>query len=89
MGDSLQVYQGISAYASRLDNIAEFYGMLNLPQLPGLPKPEPVILTAVLKHYFESIGGSTVKITYEDTEIKATGKNSQSYVCHQVSLQIS
>ena len=70
---NVQVYQGISAYASRLDNILEFYGTVNLPQLPGLPKVEPVVLTANLKHYFESIGGATVRITFEDTEVKATG----------------
>ena len=70
----MQVYQGISAYASRLDNIVEFYGTVNLPQLPGLPPVQPVVLTANLKHYFESIGGATVKITFEDTELKATGK---------------
>lgn len=69
-----QVYQGISAYASRLDNIVEFYGSLNLPQLPGLPPVQPVVLTANLKHYFESIGGATVRITFEDTEVKATGE---------------
>lgn len=69
----LQVYQGISAYASRLDNIVEFYGNFSLPQLPGLPRSDPVILTANLKHYFESIGGATVRITFEDTELKATG----------------
>ena len=70
---SAQVYQGIQAYGSKLDNIVEFYSTLNLPQLPGLPKPDPVILTANLKHYFESVGGSTVRITFQDAELKLTG----------------
>lgn len=68
-----QVYQSIAAYSSRLDNIVEFYSTVNLPQLPGLPKIDPVVTTLSLKHYFEVVGGSTARITYEDTEVKSTG----------------
>jgi len=70
----MQVYQAIAAYSSRLDNIVEFYGTINLPQLPGLPPVDPIVLTASLKHYFEPVGGSTVSITFEDTEVKGTGE---------------
>ena len=69
----VQVYQAIAAYSSRLDNIVEFYGTINLPSLPGLPPVDPIVLTASLKHYFEPVGGSTVSITFEDTEVKGTG----------------
>jgi hypothetical protein len=68
-----QVYQAIAAYSSRLDNIVEFYGTINLPSLPGLPPVDPIVLTTNLKHYFEPVGGSTVSITFEDTEVKGTG----------------
>ena len=67
------MYQAISAYASRLDNIVELYSTVRLPQLPGLPPIDPIVTTATLKHYFEAIGGSTVRITFEDTEVKSTG----------------
>jgi len=70
----LQVYQAISAYSSRLDNIVEFYSTTDLPQLPGLPPVDPIVLTASLKYYFEPVGGSTVSITFEDTEVKGTGE---------------
>ena len=77
----LQVYQAISAYASRLDNIVELYSTVRLPQLPGLPPIDPIVTTATLKHYFEAIGGSTVRITFEDTEVKSTGTSSYSGTC--------
>lgn len=60
-----QVYQIISPYTSRLDNVLELY--------TGLPGIEPVVLTASLKHHFEAVGGNIVQITFEDTEIKVTG----------------
>ncbi|KAL3130849.1 hypothetical protein ABBQ38_000181 [Trebouxia sp. C0009 RCD-2024] len=60
-----QVYQVISPYSSRLDNVLELY--------TGLPGIEPVVLTATLKHHFEAVGGNIVQITFEDTEIKVTG----------------
>ncbi|KAL3138877.1 hypothetical protein ABBQ32_005704 [Trebouxia sp. C0010 RCD-2024] len=60
-----QVYQIISPYSSRLDNVLELY--------TGLPGIEPVVLTATLKHHFEAVGGNIVQITFEDTEIKVTG----------------
>lgn len=60
-----QVYQVISPYTSRLDNVLELY--------TGLPGLEPVILTASLKHHFEALGGNIVQITFEDTELKVTG----------------
>lgn len=69
----MQVYQSISAYSSRLDNIIEFIMTVSLPQLPGLPKLDPVVTTATLRHYFQAVGGSTVQITFEDTEVKSTG----------------
>ena len=68
-----QVFQSISTYASRLDNIVELYSKVNLPQLPFLPPVEPVITTATLKHSFEPVGYGTVQLTFEDTEIKTTG----------------
>ena len=69
----LQVYQTISAYTSRLDNVVELYSKLPVPSLPGFSRSEPVITTATLRHAFEPIGGSTSQITFEDTEIKTTG----------------
>ena len=39
----------------------------------GLPEPERAVLTATLRHSFEAVGGSVIQITFEDTEIKATG----------------
>ena len=68
-----QVYQTISAYTSRLDNVVELYSKLPVPSLPGFSRSEPVITTATLRHAFEPIGGSTSQITFEDTEIKTTG----------------
>ncbi|KAK9815485.1 hypothetical protein WJX72_004499 [[Myrmecia] bisecta] len=68
-----QVYQAISAYTARLDNIVELYSRINLPALPGMPKVPPVVVTASLKHNFEALGGSTCQITFEDVEVKATG----------------
>lgn len=60
-----QVYQVISPYTSKLDNVLELY--------TGLPGLEPVVLTASLKHHFEAVGGNIVQITFEDTEVKVTG----------------
>ena len=69
----LQVYQRISAYSSRLDNTVELYSTINFPSIPGFPKSEPIITTVNLKHQFEAVGGSTVKIKYEETEVKSSG----------------
>ena len=69
----MQVYQNISAYTSRLDNVVELYSKIPVPSLPGFPRPEPVVTTATLRHAFEPIGGSTSQITFEDTEVKTTG----------------
>lgn len=60
-----QVYQVISPYTSRLDNVLEVY--------TGLPGLEPVVVTASLKHHFEAVGGNIVQIMFEDTEVKLTG----------------
>lgn len=69
-----QVFQVISAYTARLDNVVELYSRLpNLPQLPGLPEQEPIVTTLTLRHLFEPLGGSTSQITFEDTEVKTTG----------------
>ena len=68
-----QVYQNISAYTSRLDNVVELYSRVPVPNIPGLPRGGPVVTTATLKHAFEPIGGSTSQITFEDTEVKTTG----------------
>jgi hypothetical protein len=68
-----QVYQRISAYSSRLDNTVELYSTINFPSIPGFPKSEPIITTVNLKHQFEAVGGSTVKIKYEETEVKSSG----------------
>ena len=70
---SMQVYQNISAYTSRLDNVVELYSRVPVPSLPGLPPSGPVVTTATLRHAFEPIGGSTSQITFEDTEVKTTG----------------
>lgn len=70
------MYQSISAYASRLDNIVELYGG-SPPPIPGV-RFDPVTITAVLRHYFEALGGSTVQITFEDTEVSSTGSFSNS-----------
>lgn len=77
----MQVYQSISAYASRLDNIVELYGSFSLP-FPGVSF-DPVVTTATLRHYFEALGGSTVQITFEDTEVKSTGMSNRytAYSC--------
>lgn len=69
----LQVYQTISAYTARLDNVVELYSGVNLPQIPGLPEVEPVVTTLTLRHLYEPLGGSTSQITYESTEVKTTG----------------
>ena len=69
----MQVYQNISAYTSRLDNVVELYSKIPVPSLPGFPRPEPVVTTATLRHAYEPIGGSTSQITFEDTEVKTTG----------------
>ena len=64
----------ISAYTSSLDNVVEFYGKYGLPELPGLGiKQEPVVATLTLHHTFEAPGGPTVRITFEDTNVKTTG----------------
>ena len=67
------MYQSISAYTARLDNIVEFYSRVGLPQIPGLPEQEPIVTTLTLRHLFEPLGGSTSQITFEDTEVKTTG----------------
>ena len=81
-----QVYQRVSAYSSRLDNTVELYSTINFPQLPGFPKSEPVVTTVNLKHQFEASGGSQVKIKYEETDVKYTGKFdfSDSAQLHQI-----
>lgn len=74
LADDMQVFQVISAYTARLDNVVELYSRLpNLPQLPGLPEQEPIVTTLTLRHLFEPLGGSTSQITFEDTEVKTTG----------------
>ena len=82
-----QVYQTVSAYTARLDNVVELYSRVNLPQIPGLPDVEPVITTLTLRHLYEPLGGSTSQITFEDTEVKTTGTGVQSdsalkWACH-------
>ena len=67
-----QVYQVISTVAT-LDNVVEFYFRNQLPSLPGLPPAEPIVATARLRHSLEIQGGSTVRITFESTELKTTG----------------
>jgi hypothetical protein len=70
----LQVYQVISAYTSRLDNVVEFYFKYGLPELPGLGvRQDPIVATLSLRHTFEAPGGPTVRITFEDTEVTASG----------------
>lgn len=68
-----QVYQTISAYTNRLDNVVELYARIGLPNLPGLPEQEPIVTTLTLRHLFEPLAGSTSQITFEDTEVKTTG----------------
>ena len=68
-----QVYQTVSAYTARLDNIVELYARIGIPQIPGLPEQEPVVTTLTLRHLYEPLGGSTSQITFEDTEVKTTG----------------
>ena len=68
----LQVYQVISTIAT-LDNVVEFYFRNQLPSLPGLPPAEPIVATARLRHSLEIQSGSTVRITFENTELKTTG----------------
>ncbi|CAL5223976.1 g6587 [Coccomyxa viridis] len=67
-----QVYQVISTIAT-LDNVVEFYFRNQLPSLPGLPPAEPIVATARLRHSLEIQSGSTVRITFENTELKTTG----------------
>jgi hypothetical protein len=67
------VYQVISVAGATLDNVVEFYARYNLPQLPGLPESEPVVTTLRLRHSLEVLSNSNVQITFEDTEVKATG----------------
>ena len=67
-----QVYQVISTIAT-LDNVVEFYFRNQLPSLPGLPAAEPIVATARLRHSLEIQSGSTVRITFESTELKTTG----------------
>ena len=68
-----QVYQVISTIAT-LDNVVEFYFRNQLPSLPGLPEAEPIVATARLRHSLEIQSGSTVRITFESTELKTTGE---------------
>ena len=70
---AFQVYQRIAAYSSRLDNTVELYSTINFPSIPGFPKSEPIVTTVNLKHQFEAVGGSSVKISYEETEVKSSG----------------
>ncbi len=69
----LQVYQVISSASASLDNVVEFYARVNLPALPGGPSVEPIVTTLTLRHGLEVLQGSTVQITFEQTEVKATG----------------
>lgn len=73
---SAQVYQVISTIAT-LDNVVEFYFRNQLPSLPGLPAAEPIVATARLRHSLEIQSGSTVRITFESTELKTTGEELQ------------
>lgn len=66
----LQVYQTISE--GRLNNVVELYGRYNLPALPGM-NVEPIVATATLKHMLRVSGVRRLEITFEDTELKATG----------------
>ena len=66
----LQVYQTISE--GRLNNVVELYGRYNLPALPGV-NVEPIVATATLKHMLRVSGVRRLEITFEDTELKATG----------------
>eukprot|EP00891_Asterochloris_glomerata_P000080 jgi/Astpho2/80/Aster-04553 len=68
-----QVYQVISPYTNKLDNVVELYSKIIPPTLPGFPESKRAVLTASLKHSFEAVGGSAVQITFEDTEVRATG----------------
>ena len=63
----------IRTNTATLDNVVEFYAALNLPALPGGPKVEPIVTTLTLRHALEVLRGSTVQITFEDTDVKATG----------------
>ena len=58
-----------------LDNVVEFYFRNQLPSLPGLPEAEPIVATARLRHTLEIQSGSTVRITFESTELKTTGEH--------------
>ena len=78
-----QIYQVVSPYGGRLDNVVELVGPapppLPLPALPGAtaatpPPSAPVTLTATLRHALEiGAGGATVRITYEGSDVKADG----------------
>lgn len=63
----------ITTATATLDNVVEFYVRTNLPSIPGGPRVEPIVTTVTLRHSLETLPGSTVQITFEDTEIKATG----------------
>ena len=80
-GMRAQVYQVIRTSTASLDNVVEFYAAVNLPSLPGGPKSEPVVTTLTLRHGLEVLAGSTVRITFEDTEVKATGALPSRHCC--------
>ena len=80
------MYQTIAP--GQLNNVVELYGRYNLPALPGV-RVDPIIATATLKHALRTTGVRSLEISFEDTELKATGASLGSRVwCSRLSTTV-
>lgn len=79
------MYQTIAL--GQLKNVVELYGRYNLPALPGV-RVDPIIATATLKHALRTTGVRSLEISFEDTELKATGVSPGSRVwCNRLPVR--
>lgn len=67
-----QVYQDIFLASKRLDNVVSLSSKISIESLPAM-NVEPPSVTCRLGHSFEVLGANTVRITYDDTEVKGSG----------------
>jgi hypothetical protein len=66
------VYQDIYTDKSELDNVVELFLRFSLASLPGVSAGMPSA-TANLRHSFQIIGGNTIEISFDETEVKLAG----------------